>query len=236
VLAIERTVAAAGLHVTEVTAADGAVSCIGTLEKIAACSGGLDLLSSTLKILTAAYGTHQRSAFEAPLIHGLAMALHVFADRFDAQRLIDALAEQSPKRVRVQASTMRDSGIPGSLSKLSAVAVVNVYNQTAGKRLVWPSAWKGVLPKPAREPRTVAALSRKTATRADQPHALTQVYLERSTPIPVPDALPHYAGTDELADAVAQMQGRPVAEIAVALDIPERTVRRIQDDLGIGTA
>ena len=60
------------------------------------------------------------------------MTLSTFGDRLDAQRLIDALGEQSPKRIRVQASTMRDSGMPGSLAKLSTVAILNVYNQTAG--------------------------------------------------------------------------------------------------------
>lgn len=242
VLAIERTVAAAGLRVTDVATADGAVSCVGTLEKVAACAGGLDLLASTLTILTAAYGTHQRAAFEAPLIHGLAMALGTFTDRIDAQRLIDALGEQSPKRIRVHASTMRDdAGMPGSLAKLSAVAVVNVYNQTPGRRLIWPSSWKGTLPKPVLKPVTAADQARSTKVRVvkrgnSEAPALDQVAHERLEPRGIPDALPHYADTDEHADAVAQMEGKPTAEIAEALGIPERTVRRIQADLGIGVA
>lgn len=237
VLAIEQTAAKSGLIVSENTAADTAVSCIGTLEKIAASAGGIDLLMVTLDVLTDAYGTHQRSAFEAPLIHGLAMVVYTFGDNLNAQRLIDALSEQSPKRIRVQATTMRDDGgMPGSLAKLSAVAIVNVYNQTSGKRLLWPSSWKGALPKVAREKVTAAAQAktRKPRTGDNQAVALDQIVGERSMPRTVPDGIPHYADTEEHTDAVARMEGRPVSEIAAATGIPERTVRRIQADLGIG--
>jgi hypothetical protein len=244
VLAVERTVESLGLRVSEAAGTDGTVSCIGTLEKIANCAGGLDLLASTLRIITAAWGTTQRSAFEAPLIHGVAMTLATLADRLDAQRLIDALGEQSPKRVRVQATTMRDSGIPGSLAKLSAVAIVNVYNGTAGRRLAWPNDWKGTLPKPARVTVTSTAQAKSRAggrtelsgIRRSNLNApvLDEIAGDHSRPRTVPDAIPHYAGTPEQADAVAEMQGKPVSEIAVALGIPERTVRRIQADLGFG--
>lgn len=255
VLAIEHAVAKTGLSVTENTAAAGAVSCIGTLDS----AGGIDLLLVTLDVLTDAFGTQQRSAFEAPLIHGLAMALYTFGEAIDGQRLIDALSEQSPKRIRVQATTMRDDGgMPGSLAKLSAIAVANVYNQAPGKRLIWPSTWKGVLPKPSREKRAAAATpsaastpsaaasgKRTEAVRSashtgekyvrrgeNQAPVLDQIVSEYSGPRTVPTDAPHYAGTDGLADAVARMEGEPVEVIADQLGVSPRTVRRVLKDLG----
>lgn len=241
ILAIETTADKAGLRITESVASDRALWCIGTLEKIALSAGGLDLLQATLELVTDAWGTSQRSAFEAPLIHGVAMAVDTFGDKIEAQRLIDALAEQPPKRIRMQATTMRDSGMPGSLAKLSAVAVVNVYNQKkAAGRLTWPHSWKGVLPKPIREKVTATAQRRGGAAKATTQHEaipkLEQVTSEHSRPRTVPDAIPHYADTEEHTEAVARLEGKPVAEIAAAVGIPERTVRRIQADLGISEA
>ncbi|AQT81988.1 hypothetical protein B1R94_26105 [Mycolicibacterium litorale] len=156
VMAIENTVAAAGLRVTDQSNAQDSVWCIGTLEKIAASAGGVELLSASLAILTAAWG-HQRAAYEAPVVHGVAMVLDAFKDRIDTNRLIEALGEIPPKRIRVGASTLRDAGTPGSLAKLSALAMLNQYNQKPGKRLAWPAWWKGVLAKPRRDGSTAAA-------------------------------------------------------------------------------
>lgn len=88
---IEQAAAEAGFEVTD-RVRDGSLCCISTLEKITASAGGLELLRSTLTVLAGAYG-HQRSAYEAPLVHGMAMTLYTFADRVDANRMIAALAE-----------------------------------------------------------------------------------------------------------------------------------------------
>lgn len=248
VVSIENAVTAAGLRVSEQTNAQSSVWCIGTLEKIAAAAGGVDLLASTLAILTAAWG-HQRTAFEAPMVHGLAMVLDTFADRLDGDRLVEALAETPPKRIRVSASTLRDSGVPGSLAKLSAVAIINQYNQKPGKRLAWPNNWKGVLAKPGRDTATAAPAKQAARQPAGRPPAQAAAEgdkvasadrlpeLAHSTAQPprtVPDALPpDYDYTDAQAEAVEKMAGQPIAAIAEQLGITERTVRRIRVDLGL---
>jgi hypothetical protein len=256
VLSIEAAVAAAGLRVSEQTNSDGTVWCIGTLEKIAAAAG-VDLVAATLKILSAAWG-HQRAAYEAPIVHGLAMALDTFSDRIDADRLIDALSGIPPKRIRVTASTMRDTGMRGSLAKLSAIALVNQYNdQKSGRRLNWSASWKGVLrrsplkpvpPVPGRD----SGGDRETTAVADHPAATvkrseshqppaggtasysTVTSSVPSAPTAVPSALPpERTYTDEQAEAVDQRwPGQPIEVIANELDMSERTVRRILTDLG----
>lgn len=277
VLAIERTAADHGFEVTD-RVREGSLWCISTLEKITASAGGLDLLRSVLTVLSAAWGP-QRSAYEAPIVHGLAMTLYTFADRCDADRMIAALAEIPPQRIRLQASTMRDGGTPGSLAKLAAVAIANQYNRKAvGGRLTWPANWKGVLPKAPRAPKTAAAATPDVASHIDPvsgrelnprrspnhsgAHVATQVKAraggrteasgvrrsslnapvldeivsEHSRPRTVPDALPpEHPETDQYGDAIAAMEGQTVAAIAASLGVPERSVRRVQADLGIAS-
>lgn len=253
VVAVESTVTAAGLRLTDQTGAQGAIWCIGTLEKIAQSAAGMELLAATLTILTGAWGD-QRAAFEAPMVHGMAMVLSTFADRINGDRLIESLGELPPKRVRVSASTMRDSGISGSLAKLSAVAILNQYNQKSGKRLNWPSNWKGVLPKaradrPGPELRDFQSKSATPTTTSTAPAAaadgakttptsgansLTEIGNPRDNSITVPAELPpHHPETDAHAEAVEQMADRPDHEIAQHLGITERAVRRIRADLGL---
>lgn len=67
----------------------------------------------------------------------------------------------------------------------------------------------------------------------NQAPALDHVTSEHSGPITVPDAMPHYAGSDELAEAVEARSDKSVAVIAGELGVSERTVRRVLGDLGI---
>lgn len=147
VLAIEETVANRGLRVHEQSAKDGLITCISTLEKIANSAGGLDLLDATLNLLHAAWDT-QREAYDSPIVLGMAMVIYTHgADRrLDAQRLIAALAETPPRRVRYQATAMRDS-TPGTLGKLAALTLLNLYNRRPGPKLYFPQRWTGALPK-----------------------------------------------------------------------------------------
>lgn len=248
VLGIERTAAAKGLEVSD-RVRDGSLWCISTLEKITASAGGLELLAAVLTVLTSAYGT-QRSAFEAPVVHGTSMVLHTFDERCDVNRLIAALTEIPPQRIRQQASIMRDAGTSGSLAKLAAVAIANQYNrQSGGGRLNWPPDWKGVLAKAPRTARTAAAAAKPTASVASDipakpfPPKVTppatatvkEVTSDYSAPRTVPDAMPA-AGRDDIGqwvDAIAEREGQTVAAIAAQLGIPERTVRRVHADLGI---
>ena len=89
----------------------------------------------------------------------------------------------------------------------------------------------------SREPRhrheRLSRRARKPARRNESVPALTEVASEHTGPRTVPAAVPTYASSDELADAVARLEGKPVTQIARELGIAERTVRRIQADLGI---
>lgn len=153
VLAIENTVAAAGLTISESKVpAGGSVSCVSTLEKIATSRGGINLLDNTLNIVRSAYG-RDRTAYEAPVVHGLALILDTFPDTLDLTRLVNILSDLPTKRIRLSGITLRDTGIAGTLPKLYAMAIVNHYNQTPGRKLAWPPRWNGVFGKPAKEPR-----------------------------------------------------------------------------------
>lgn len=148
VVAIEKVVSGRGLRVNEQSNKDGHVTCISTLEKIANSAGGTDLLDATLNLLHASWET-QREAYDSPLVLGMALVIFSFGGdgRLNGQTLVDALAEIPPRRVRYQASALRDS-TPGSLGKLTAITMLNAYNKRAGaKKLYFPQRWTGALPK-----------------------------------------------------------------------------------------
>lgn len=165
VAAIEHTVIVGGLKVVEGGGASGGVACVASLEKIATSAGGLGLLADTLDHLAGAWSDLPVSAFEAPLVLGVALVLDTFADLVDGPTLSAALAEVTPRKIRVDAAALRDHGImSGSLGKLVAVAIVNRYNRRAAtKRLTFPDRWKGVLSKP------VAAQQHPTTTADPKP-------------------------------------------------------------------
>lgn len=147
VIAIEALAQRHQLLVHEQSTKDGHITCVSTLEKIANSDGGLDLLDATLNLLHSAWG-EQREAYESPLVLGMAMLIHTHGAtrNLDAQRLVDALGETPPRRIRFQATAMRDS-TPGSLSKLSALTLINQYNRRPGPKLYFPQRWPGSLPK-----------------------------------------------------------------------------------------
>lgn len=315
VLAIEQAARDHGLTVSD-RVKDAHVWCISTLEKIAGSSGGVELLAAVFTVSTGAWGTI-RPALEAPVLHGLAMVIYEFAETIDVNRLVDALQETPPARIKMRANTMRDAGTPGSLAKLFAVALADAYNRHDRRApLHWHPRWRGVLPRskahpkpipkptppapptgpgfglvsqvdpvsgrelnprlspnysgptgahppspdpaaPRRDPggdREATAAAGHPAAAVDRsgPHsafaagsatrpASTPRLQEigdpsKAKPRGIPDALPAAQFyTDAQADAVAAMEGHPVADIAAAVGIPERTVRRIHTDLGITT-
>lgn len=145
VLAIDACVRRHGLEVAE-GVRDGHIVCISTLEKIGAAPSGIDLLAATLNVAHHAWGD-QKAAYEAPILHGLAMVIAAFDEHLDATRLVTALLETAPQRIRSKATMMRDSGTPGALAKLTAIAVLAEYNKQPGPKLNWPDGWKGVLPE-----------------------------------------------------------------------------------------
>lgn len=146
VKAIEKTAANHNLRVHDQPNKDGVITCVSTLEKIANVSaGGLELLDATLNLLHHAWGL-ERDAYDAPLVGGMASLIFTLGDRVDGTQLVDALAAVPPKRVRFQGSALRDS-TPGSLAKLCAIVMLNLYNKRPGPRLTFPSRWTGALPK-----------------------------------------------------------------------------------------
>lgn len=270
VLSIEQAAAELGFDVGERASKDGTLCCISTLEKIAGSAGGIDLLRSTLTMLRSAWGD-QRTAYEAPIVHGMAMVLYTFADRLDAETLLRGLAELPPARIRLQAQTLRDAGTVGSIAKLTAIAIANQHRRRPA--LTWPTNWKGALPAaPKEKPHTwgsdAPVIFEARAEDAQQvypaweitgpgtftipaalpndptppvPHptpaapALAAIGVPAApasitVPTDVPPAAP--AGGDYDA-AVIEMEGRTVSEVADALGIPERTVRRIAADLDV---
>ncbi|MEH3129408.1 MAG: hypothetical protein PGN27_05525 [Mycolicibacterium neoaurum] len=269
VLSIEQTATELGFDVGERASKDGTLCCISTLEKITASAGGIDLLRSTLTMLRSAWG-HQRTAYEAPIVHGMAMVLYTFADRLDADTLLRGLSELPPARIRLQAQTLRDAGTVGSIAKLTAIAIANQHRRRPA--LTWPASWKGALPAaPKDKPHTwgsdTPVIFEARAEDAQEVYPAWEVtgpgtYIipalpnDPTPPVPHPtpsapalDAIgspaapasitvptgtppPAWAGGDYDA-AIAEMEGRTVAEVADALSIPERTVRRIAAELGV---
>lgn len=148
VIAIENVALKHEMRVHEQSGKDGVITCVSTLEKIAKSDAGLDLLDATLNLINRSWGT-QREAYDSPIVLGMAMVISTFgADRrLDGQRLVDALAETPPRRIRFQATAMRDS-TPGSLAKLTALSLINQYNRKPGPKLYFGQRWSGALPKP----------------------------------------------------------------------------------------
>lgn len=146
VLAIENIVESQGLRVHEQSGKDGVITCVSTLEKIAGVPlVGHDLLKTTLHLLNQAWGS-ERDAYDAPIVGGLAVIVFTFDVRLDGQRLIDAMAQMPPRRVRFTAAAMRDH-TPGSLMKLTALTLIAAYNKQPGKKLLTPPGWTGNLPR-----------------------------------------------------------------------------------------
>jgi hypothetical protein len=147
VLAIEEAALRHELRVHEQSGKDGVITCVSTLEKIATSAGGLDLLDATLNLLLAAWET-QREAYDSPTVLGMAMVVYTFGGdkRLDGQRLVSALTDHPPRRIRFQATALRDS-TPGSLGKLTAITMINLYNRRPGPKLYFPQRWTGTLPK-----------------------------------------------------------------------------------------
>lgn len=150
VLAIEETALRHELRVHEQSGKDGVITCVSTLEKIANSVGGLDLLDAALNLIKQAWG-EQRDAYDSPIVMGMAMVIQTFgADRrLNGPRLVEALAPTPARRIRFQASALRDS-TPGSLAKLTAITLVNQYNRRPGPKLYFPQRWTGALPKARR--------------------------------------------------------------------------------------
>lgn len=132
VVAIEACVERNGL-VTDMSAQDGRIACVATLEKVVKL-GGIDLLNSTLALIVEVWDV-QRAALDASLIYGVGLVLWYLDGPIDLGRLADALLGVSPRQIKASASTLAEL-TSGSLSVRTAIAVMSLYNKTPGRRLL----------------------------------------------------------------------------------------------------
>jgi hypothetical protein len=233
VLAIEDVVRRNKLSIA-LSPSDNCIACVASLEKIVKV-GGCDLLNETLSLIVECWGG-RRDALDAAIIHGLALVLHYIPD-LDLVRFGDALLEIVPRQLRSQAAALKEI-THGTLPVLTAIALMSLYNKRAGRKIeVTHKTFGGTgIHNASRDRGGAAAPKKRRAPSATQSPALEQVGNPLQPKRTLPSGVPHYADTDEHAAAVDEMAGRPVAEIAKTLGIPERTVRRIQADLGIDVA
>lgn len=233
VVAIEDVVRRNNLSIA-LSPSDNCIACVASLEKIVKV-GGCDLLNETLSLIVECWGG-RRDALDAAIIHGLALVLHYIPD-LSLVRFGDALLEIVPRQLRSQAAALKEI-THGTMPVLTAIALMSLYNKRPGRKIeVSHKTFGGTGIHNARGDRGAAPAPKpRRAPSHTQSPALEQVGNPLQPKRTVPSAVPHYADTDEHAAAVDAMAGRPVAEIAQALGIPERTVRRIQADLGIDVA
>lgn len=130
VIAIEKVMTKYGL-VVDSAPRDGAVGCVGTLEKIEQID--IALLDETLGFITDIY-QKRREALDAPIIHGLALIFDRLRDQLDYERLGDALLDVMPRQLKTQAVALRDMQ-SGTLTVLTAIVIMNLYNKKPGRKI-----------------------------------------------------------------------------------------------------
>lgn len=111
----------------------GNVRCTATLEKLHTL-GGRKLVYTTLTTIKEVWG-RDLAAYDAPIVHGLGLVLHHLGHEIETVRLYDALVEIVPQQVKATALALRQS-TTGTLPKLVAITIMNVYNRRPGKKLL----------------------------------------------------------------------------------------------------
>lgn len=129
---IESVVTGAGLRIDSAPKA-GNVRCTATLEKLHAL-GGRKLVDHTLTTIREVWG-RDLAAYDAPLVHGLGLVLHHLDADIETVRLYDALVEIVPQQVKATALALRQS-TTGTLPKLVAITIINVYNRRPGRKIL----------------------------------------------------------------------------------------------------
>lgn len=132
---------------------EGYVGCLGTLEKVAQIDDAL--LDEVLELIIGIWG-RRRDAFDAPIIHGLALILNHLRDEIDLERLVDALLDVMPRHLSTQAVALRDLQ-SGTLPVLTAIVIIGMYNKKPGRKLdVTPKTFGGVGRGGNNQPRAAA--------------------------------------------------------------------------------
>lgn len=132
VLEIERVVLRNGLDV-DMSPLDARISCVSTLEKVVKL-GGLDILHQTLSLIVEVWG-ERRDGLDSPVIHGLALVLWYLHLDLDLTRLGDAMLSVNPRQLKLNAHQLKEI-TAGSWAVRTAIALVALYNKTAGRRIM----------------------------------------------------------------------------------------------------
>ena len=132
VIAIEKVVADLGLAIN-MSPTTGNVRCTATLEKLQQL-GGTDLVRNTLDLILGLWG-RDLTAYDAPIVHGIGLCLHYLAADLDTARLCESLIDVLPRQVKTRAIGLRDI-TTGTMPKLVAIAVVTLYNQRPGRKIL----------------------------------------------------------------------------------------------------
>lgn len=132
VASIETAVTAVGLVVDTAPKA-GHVRCTATLEKLHTL-GGPDLVKRTLQLIVDVWG-RDLIGFDAPIVGGLGLILHYLAADLDLIRLTEALLEVVPRQLKSKAIGLRDM-TTGTMPKLVAIAVMTLYNNRPGRKIL----------------------------------------------------------------------------------------------------
>ena len=130
---IERIVGRFGMRV-DPGSHDGFIGSTTTLENVFDL-GGEALLSSTLTVLTAAYGD-ARDAYDGQMIMGCALVLHNYdaMREMDVDRLIRQLQTIVPRQIKARAAALGEA-YRTQLCRLVAAVMVDRYNQAPGRRV-----------------------------------------------------------------------------------------------------
>ncbi|WP_198344633.1 DUF6551 family protein [Mycobacterium dioxanotrophicus] len=207
---------------------DGCVACTAALEKITRL-GGTALLDSTLRLIAAVW-SGQRDSLDAPIVGGLALILHHLASDIDHERLTAALLDVQPHQIKSKVNNIAEL-THGTKPTLTALAIIAFYNKRGGRRIEVTTRSFGGGSVNARSTRHSAAQPQSDALRAQ-----SRSYEGAPQFLP-PQALPPVPTyTDAQAEAVDAMGDQPEADVAAALGLSARTVRRIRADLGLGVS
>ena len=75
---------------------------------------------------------------KAPVIKGVAVAVHDYADAIDTGRLADVLSAVTPKQLAARAHELAARGYTGSHAKLITTAIIAAYNKATKAGLSLP--------------------------------------------------------------------------------------------------
>ena len=93
----------------------------------------LDLVEATLQILTRAYGTEDRRAFQANTVMGIALIIHIFGKRVDLDDLTAALRTVTADNLSIRGRALKDTE-GGTGAQGVAKVLLSLYNKGKSSR------------------------------------------------------------------------------------------------------